>query len=41
MSDNMIALAFALIALATRLIDYLKDKWDTAHRIPVVQEVKA
>lgn len=32
MQDNLIALAFALVALATHMIDYLKDKWDTLHQ---------
>jgi Flp pilus assembly pilin Flp len=32
MDSNLLALALALVALATNLVAYLKDQWDTLHK---------
>jgi hypothetical protein len=32
MTDSTLTLLLALIALASRLVDLLRDKWDTLHR---------
>jgi len=31
MTDNLVLLLPALLALAAKLIDYLRDVWDTTH----------